>query len=411
MKKNIVIVGAGFGGITFALTLEKYLGACRENYQIILIDRHHHQLFTPALYEIAAIPHEYAKDRSLIKASIIGLSRILGKTRIQFLNDSCIGIDTAKNIILLRQHEPVHYDYGIFALGSETNYFDIPGLKEYSLPLKNSDDAVRLRNTIETALQQKEALAIVVGGAGPTGIELAAEFVNFICALKTKILPSRAICNATITLIEAAETILPGFDQWIIANAAKRLHHIGVRIMTRTAVIRLDRAVAILGDGRQEPFDIFIWTGGVRGPALLETFDFPLSSKKTLIVDDYLRINGIKNLYAIGDNAAYTDPRTARLLPWNIPVAEHQGRFVAQTIWNEIQNRPVAPFQPMKKYPFVLAMGKKYALADFIILRITGRLGWFIKCIIELRYFLFILPLHVAFRTWWTNVKLYRSND
>ncbi|MBI2053362.1 MAG: FAD-dependent oxidoreductase [Candidatus Sungbacteria bacterium] len=177
-KKHIIIVGAGFGGLRTALTLARHAPRKTE-YEIILVDRHRHHIYTPALYEVAAIPREYFNDKSLVSSILIPISEIIQGLPIRFIPDEVIGHDAADQSLILRDCGKLPYEYLVLALGSETNYFNIPGLAEASLPLKTCDDASLLRNKIETALKEKPSLKIVVGGAGASGVELIAELVNF----------------------------------------------------------------------------------------------------------------------------------------------------------------------------------------------------------------------------------------
>ena len=148
-KKRIIIAGAGFGGVTAALTLAKNLGRLAREYEIILLDRHHHQLYTPALYEIAAISSENAPDPALKSATLIPIADIAAGKPITILCDELVGLKAAERKLILQKSGELEYEFLVLALGSETNYFAIPGLKEHSFPLKTCDDAVRLRNKIE----------------------------------------------------------------------------------------------------------------------------------------------------------------------------------------------------------------------------------------------------------------------
>ena len=409
--KNIVIVGAGFGGVTAALSLASHQALAKAGFTIILIDRHHHQLYTPALYEIAAIPSDYAADPSLKAAALIPFADIVRGKPIQFLSDEFIGLDAATKKIVLRKHGPLAYTFLILALGSETNYFDIPGLKEHSLALKTPEDAVRLRNVIEQSID-KESLNIIIGGAGSSGVELIAEFINFLCLLQERRhAHDRHVCNIQFTLVEAAHTILPGFDRWVVAKARQRLISLGIRIKAGASITAVTAATISFSDGTTSPFDILIWTGGVRGPSLLETLGLPLSSKKALVVDAHLRVEGRDAIFAIGDNATFTNPPTGTPLVWNVPAAEAEARHVAKNITRIIRGKQEKKFVPLRRYPFILAVGKKYAIADLIFFKCAGLFGWLAKILVELRYLLFILPPHSALSLWWQDVKLYRSND
>ena len=411
--KHIVIVGAGFAGINAAFTLARYdTLLCDAGYDIILIDRHHHHLYTPALYEIAAIPAEYLNDRSLVSSILIPLSDIVRGKSIRVITDDLIGRDERTHTIMLRRDGALRYAYLVLALGSTTNYFDIPGLQSHSIPLKTCDDAILLRNTIESIFRKKSSLAIVVGGGGASGVEVIAELVNFVCLIKENIMPDRGVCDVSFTLAEASPEILPGFNPWIVAAARRRLERLGIAIKTGTAIVSCDPETIAFADGTKLVYDILIWTGGVKGPAVCADLDLPLSLKGTLAVDRNLRIiktNGA--MFAIGDAAWLLHPDTQKPLPWNAPVAEDEGKHVGWEIIRAIRGGSPRPFRPRGRYPFILAVGKKYALADLGLVHFGGFAGWCAKQLVQLRYFLFLLPLPRAVALWWKNIEMYRSND
>lgn len=408
-KKHIVIVGAGFGGIT---AMERLVKKLPSDFSLILIDRHHHQLYTPALYEIASVPREMTEDNILRSSILLPIKDMITGKPVTHIADEFIGLDSVSKIIRLKNTGPLGYEYLILALGSETSYFDIPGLREYGLPLKNFDDAIRMRNTIEGLLRKKEELHIAVGGAGSAGVELVAEFVNFICIMQERLLPDAKKCSVFFTLIEAAPDILPGFEPWVISLTKKRLHDLGVIIKTNATIVSVSEEQIIFKNGETLPKDILIWTGGVKGPALFRSLGLEVSSKDSLVMDEYLRAKEPSGaIFAIGDNATCMNPFTQKPVVWNVPAAEQEAKIVAMNILRAIAGKPLIHFNPSKKYPFVLAVGRKYAIADLIIFRFWGLSGWIAKQLIGLRYALSVLPLKTAITLWWQSVFVSRVND
>ena len=382
------------------------------DFSLILIDRHHHQLYTPALYEIASIPQEITEDNMLRSSILLPIKDMIQGTTVIHLIDDFVGLNPTLKTIHLQHRGTLTYEYLILALGSETSYFDIPGLREHGLPLKTFDDAIRMRNAIEELLKEGEELHIAVGGAGSAGVELVAEFVNFICIMQEKLLPDAKKCSVFFTLIEAAPNILPGFDAWIVALARKRLSELGVVIKTNMVIASVSETHITFKNGETQKKNILIWTGGVKGPAIIRTLGLEISSKDSLVVDEYLRAkepNG--SIFAVGDNTTYINPHTQKPVIWNVPVAEQEARIAAGNILRSIAGKPLVRFKPWKKYPFILAVGKKYAIADLIIFRFWGLSGWIAKQLVELRYLLSVLPLKKALPLWWQSVFVSRAND
>ena len=411
-EKRIIVAGAGFGGVAAALTLAKDPAIARSGYDIVLIDRHPRHLYTAGLYEAAAVPRGFAKDAYLASSLGIPIAEIIRGRPIRFLHGAMAGLDVSGRRVVLDNGGALSYAYLVVALGSETNYFDIPGLHGYSIPLKSADDAVRLGNAIERAAGERPSLTILVGGAGATGVELAAELINFLCVLEKEKNPTAPACRTTVILVEASEAILPGFDARSVRRASRRLAHLGVILKTGSPIIAVSKGDITLRTGERVRYDILVWTGGIIGPALCKTFGLTLSSRGTLVTDAALRAAGaVGRIFAAGDDAGFPRPRTGKPLPATAQIAVSQGIHAARNISRVIRGKPVRRFRPQKKYPFVLAIGRKYALADLASLRIGGLPGWCIKQIVQLKYFLFILPWARALSLWWENMRLYHSND
>lgn len=407
-KKNVVILGAGFGGITAALTLAKKLKKYPD-YELILIDKNPYQLFTPALYEIASVPSGEARGTLLKSAVVIPIEDIVAGKNITFKQGETIGLDKMRPAVVVRNVGALPYNYLLFALGSETNYFNIPGLREHAYPLKQFEDAVHIRNKIETLLKQNRPIEVVVGGAGASGIELVAEFSNFVCTLQKKILQDHPLCRVHLVLVEAAPGILSGFDQTTIQRTQERLKKLGIEVKNNFTITEITPREVRCKDGKDLPYDLFVWTGGVKGNSLFQLLGLPTTPRGNLVVDQYLEVE--PRIFAVGDCAGFIDPATGKQLIWNVPVAEEEARLAAKNIIRDIRGKKKIAFRARKRYPFVMTVGQKYALADLIFIRLTGFWGWLIKILVELRYLLKVLPPAKALRRWLHAVKTYISND
>lgn len=406
-EKLIVIVGAGFGGIIAALKLEKKLRRFPPCH-LVLIDKNSYQLYTPALYEIAAIPKEEASAATLKPVIIIPIEEIIAGTQIRFLQGEATGLDKEKRIIFLKDGKRLSFEFLVLAIGSETNYFNIPGLKQHSYPLKQFEDAIRIRNKIEKMVAQKSILNIVVGGAGAAGVELISELANFICYLQQKVLTTHTCANRLI-LIEASATVLPGIDQWTVERTTERLKELGIEVKTGTRITQVDATHIMTDDHARIPCDLLVWTGGVTGNSFCSSLGLPVTRKKNLEVNEFLEAE--KNIFVVGDGAGFTDKATGQLLPWTVPIAEAEAKMVAKNMVRILSGKPKIPFSPLRHYPYILTIGKKYALANLIVIHLKGFPGWLAKLLVELRYLLFILPPLKACRIWWKGVRIYSSND
>ncbi len=404
-KKKITVLGGGFGGLTLALKLEKILKR-GDSHEIILVDKNPYHLYTPELYEIAALPREIA-DAGMLKTVItIPFQDILAGRKIKFVQGELTGINKEERRILLKDGGSLPYNYLVLALGSETNFFNIPGLEENSYTLKTFNDAIRLRNRAEELVKTKNRLSIVIGGGGSTGVELAAEFTNFICTLKEKVTHG-STCDVRIILVEGAQEILPGFHPWLVGRARRRLQNLGVDIKT-SSVIKGVRKEQIITVSENISYDLLVWTGGVRANRILEKLGLTLNKKGQVVVNEFLE--AYPGIFAIGDNAEFKTSSTIPV-PWNVPVAESEARRLAKNIAKEIRGRAKSPFRPWPHYPYVLTVGKKYAIADLVFIKFSGITGWLAKLLVELKYLLFILPPVKALKVWMSSIRVYSSND
>ncbi|MDO8561101.1 MAG: FAD-dependent oxidoreductase [bacterium] len=410
--KNIVVIGAGFGGLTATLKLSEAIKrkGLGKNCRVLLFNKTSYQVYTPALYEIAAVPRGEASAVCLKTSICIDLEDVASREGFQFIGGEVVSVDPAKKLITLASGETQAFDYLVVALGTETNFFNILGSKEHSLPLKTFEDAIRLRNKTEKAvLSGVSPIHVVIGGGGATGVELAAEFENFVCYLKEKLLPAKRVCDVDITLVEGALDILPGFEPWLVKKARKKLEVLGVKILAGKIVAGVDERIVTFKDGAALPYHIFVWAGGVMPAGAIKNFGLPLSQKGRVIVNEYLEAVH-HYIFAVGDNAEFAG-KDGKPLPGNVPVAEAEARVAAKNIIADIQGRPHQEFFPMKKYPYILAVGRKYAIADLVFFHFSGFWGWCAKQLIELRYLVFVLGFRKALSMWWRSVKYQMSND
>ena len=169
------------------------------------------------------------------------------------------------------------------------------------------------------------------------------------------------------------------------------------------------RRPGVPSTGRTPPSHIPIGAGGVRPAAVLENFGLPLDERGGIRVNEFLEAR--PRIYAIGDNASLVNPLTGKSLPGNVPVAEAEARVAARNIIADIMQKRRRQFRPLTQYPFILAVGGKYAVADLIIIRLFGFLGWALKQLVELRYLIFILPWPKAITTWLRTIYYSTSND
>ncbi len=411
-KKNIVILGAGFAGVKCAIATARELKkhSLHNRFSVILIDRGNAHLFTPALYEIACIPKEKADAIALQRTVMIPAEEIVRPHAITFLQRPVTSINRFAKTVHFEHDEELEYEYLVVALGSETDFMGIPGLDAHAHRFKTFADAIVLRNAIETLVQTKDAARILVAGAGPAGVELVAEFYNFTCMLQQR-RNGRKECDMRLELLDGNPTVLPNFPSWMIRKVDTRLRAMGIKIRTETRVSEVTSTEAVAQDGTRIPYDLFIWAGGVRGSSVLKTTGLSLTKKGNIPVNAFLQAEENGKIFVIGDNASFIHPKTKMPLPWTVPVAEAEAPRAARNIVRHIRGKRLKPFRPLERYPAVVTVGRKFAVADLLVMQFSGILAWIVKQFIELRYYLSVLPRWKAIRTWLQSLLLYISND
>jgi NADH dehydrogenase len=434
-QRSIVILGAGFGGIAAAKALA---GACEKGAcKVTVIDRNDYHVYAPLLYEAATgfIEHENVGSARLMRAGVTAdCAAMLARWNVDFLNAEVTGIGWDPRRVLVKNGDPVAFDDLIIAFGAETNFYGIPGMEENAIVLKTVRDADRVRQRIHDALHKQERdedkhMDVVIGGAGATGVEFAAELTMFLRRhmLKGHLRPD----EFTVSLVEAQPRILGALDPALSAFAAARLKKLGVKIYLDTAVkeVRPGKAVLVprackpgespdqlLCDFRKQgskeiETDLVLWTGGIRGSSSLELLGIPLDERgKRIEVGPSLEVPGFPGVFAIGDAALLMDPSSKRPVPWLAQSAMAMGKVAAGIIAGRLRGDAEVPYR-FHEYPVIVPLGGKFALAKVGPFTFRGLSAWLLKEAANLRYFLSILPPVRAVKLWWRGTVIYSKND
>jgi NADH dehydrogenase len=423
---KIVILGAGFGGLRVALDLAK-AGRRVLGHDVVLVDRVFHHVYTPLLYEVATgfLGDERGEktmelwERILCKGVCIRIEQlpaIVEGKHIRFESGEVERIDRVSRRVMLSGGRELQYDHLVVALGAETDYFGIPGIREHAIPFKTARDALTLRRRIMKfakahAEGKEERVCVAIGGGGPTGVELAAEVTNMF----RKIISPDARARCAVTLIEAAPRILGAFPEKIASVAEKRLRKLGVSVMTGVAVAGVTgNAVSLenraTGEKQEVEADVFVWTGGVRGNRVIAESGFSVDKKGRVPVDEFLRAAGEESVFVIGDGAASPSPKF-QTEPGLAYVAVKQGRFAAENILRMIEGKPLKRYEPLRRVDAIIPLGGKHEYAVVFGLSFHGFLAWIIRRFVDLRYFLSILPFRSALFFWLRGAKVYIQND
>lgn len=369
---KVVIVGAGFGGLSAAKALAK------APVQVTLIDRRNHHLFQPLLYQVATAglaPTQIATPIRAIVRKQRNTSVLLGAVD---------GVD-AKNKRVLLGNYPVPYDYLILATGARHSYFGRDDWERFAPGLKTLEDATELRKRILLAFERAELerdaaerarlTTFVVIGGGPTGVETSGAIAEL--AKKALAKDYRRInphC-ARIILVEGGSRLLGAFPEDLSANARCELERLGVEVRTGAPVTACDAEGVTLGAERIESRCI-VWAAGVQSSPVAQWLDAPADRVGRTVVTRDLRVPGHDDIFVIGDCASASGA-DGKPLPGVAPVAKQQGEYAALTIRALLQRRKPRPFAYVD-FGSMATVGRKAAIADFRGLYLRGFLGWIV---------------------------------
>lgn len=346
--KNIIILGGGFAGVRAALTLKKKIKS--NNIHVILIDKNKFHTFTPSLYEVAA-----AEEPS--QNAVIPYKTIFSNS-IEFIEGTVEKIDAVSQKIWLNNNREYIYDFLIFALGSESADFGIPGIKEYGISLKTLEDAVRIKNAL------KNAKKVIVGGGGFAGTEFACELAAHAQGIDT-------------TLIQGSRILLKELRDGVANLTKKRLENSNVNLVLGERIKKITKHTAEVDSKKIFPHDLFIWTGGVRPNNLLGKIE----------VDKYLKVKNLENVFAAGDTIS----------PGVAPRAEKMGEIAAENVIRSIKKDILLPYS-YHHIGYVIPLGSHFAIFAMGKYHISGVLAYLLQRLIFLRYLLKILPFFEAIK-------------
>ena len=407
-KPRIIIIGGGFGGI------EVVKGLRDSKVQTVLFDKNNHHTFQPLLYQVAT--------------SGLETSAIVAPFRKMFGNyqDFYFRLAEVKNI---RPEEnyietsigEVKYDYLVIATGAVTNFYGMDEVQRNASSMKNIVDATKIRNKIirqmEYALLTEDRevmnslMDFVVVGGGPTGVELC----GALSELKRNVFPKDYkeldMREMDINLVEASPRLLNGMSEQAGKKAFEFLTKMGVKIHLNTAVKSYDGVETILSTGDTIISRSLIWTAGVKGNPVTGLNDKEITKGNRLSVDEYNRVKGYENIFAIGDVASMEgDERFPKGHPQMAPPALQQGRLVAKNIVKLIAKKPLKPFRYFDKGSMA-TIGRNKAVVDMKGIRFQGVFAWYVWMFVHLMSIVGFRNKVFTFLSWMWNYFSYdRSN-
>ena len=379
-RTQIVILGGGFGGVYTAMQLEKRL-AHTPDVDLTLVNRENFFLFTPMLHEVAASDLDITHIVNPIRKLLHRVTFFEGDVAYIDLPNKCVGVSHGYEP---HQHA-LPYDHLVLALGSITNFFNLPGLEDHALTMKSLGDAIQVRNRLianleeaspECAVQERAPLlSVVVAGGGFAGTETIAGINDFLRE-SIKFYPNINEEMLRIVLVYPGEVILPELGPKLGAYAQKKLAQRGVDIRTHTGVTGVTEHEVTLSDGSTIPSNTDVWTAGTSPHPLLAALPCAKEHGR-VIVNAYMEVPEWPGVWALGDCALVPDRQTGTYYP---PTAQHalrEGKVLAHNI--------TATLRGGQKKPFIFttlgqlaAIGKRTGVANILGMHFSGFLAWWL---------------------------------
>jgi len=370
---HIVILGAGFGGLSCAKAL--HLAPAR----ITVIDQRNFHLFQPLLYQVATAalsPADIAMPIRWILHRQSNTRVVLGRVEAIDRHSHSIHLNQDTNLI--------HYDYLVVATGARHAYFGHDDWEPFAPGLKTIEDAIAIRHRVLEAFEKAEVtddmdarrrlLSFVVIGGGPTGVEMAgaiAELTKTELAMKNRTLHAQA---PRVILVEAGPRLLSTFPLSLVAKAQRSLDQLGVEVLTGTAVERCD-AGGIIAAGQRIEARTLIWAAGVAASPAAKWLGVEADQAGRVLVGPDLSLSDDPAIFVIGDTARVTNP-DGKPVPGIAPPAKQEGAYVGKLLLHRLTGQPSSPVFRYRNYGNLATIGRKSAIVDFGWLRLSGRPAW-----------------------------------
>jgi NADH dehydrogenase len=371
-QPRVVIVGCGFGGLRLAKELAD------APVQVVVVDRNNYHNFQPLLYQVATGALEADSIAYPVRKIFAGQKNFF------FRMADVKGVSSAANTLQTSIGD-IKYDYLVVATGSLTNFFGIESIEKNAMQIKSIPNALNLRSYIfqnfEQALlttdpEHKQALLnIVVVGGGPTGVEISGSLAEMRNHVLPKDYPELDLKKMQIFLVEAGPALLGPMSKASQGDAKRYLDELGVKVMLNTGIKRYEEGKAYYSDTEYIPTENMVWAAGVNGAALPGVAESSVTRNKRITVNQWNRVEGETNIFAIGDVANMVTEEMPKGLPMLAPVAQQQAAHLAKNLQRIMRNEAPQDFKYFDKGVMAIVSRNK-AVVDIKNIHFKGFLGW-----------------------------------
>ena len=377
---HVVVVGAGFGGVSATDELAK------EGFRVTLLDQYPYNTFQPLLYQVATgglNPGDVTYSLRYFAAKHDG---------VRFRAAEVVGIDHDQREVICSDGVRIGFDYLIIGNGITTNHFGIPGASEYTMSMYTRGEALRVRDTIFGSLEiiagrsdtNTSGFTVVIVGGGPTGVEIAGQLAELKNEALASTYPELNPAHVHVVLVEMTEHLLAPFDDSLRQYALNELTKRGVDVRLKTAIAEVEADRVDFKDGSSMPVDLVIWAAGVSGDPQVKEWGLPIGRGGRIEVNDDTRVVGEERIFAIGDGSVIVN----NPLPQLAQPAIQMGKFAARQIARLHRGLATESFHYRDKGTMA-TIGRGDAVLEIPIgLKLKGVLAWFGWIVLHLFYLL-----------------------
>lgn len=399
-KKRVVIVGGGFAGLNLAKKLRK----CNQ-YQVVLIDQNNYHLFKPLLYQVASA----GLDPSDVSFPFRKVFR--AKKNIFFRMGRMLAVHPEQNR-LETSSGSIHYDYLVIATGCVPNFFGIKDIEKYAWPMADVRDSLRIRNTMfynleramiaPTDTDRQTMLNIVIVGGGASGVEIAGAMAEMRRYIVPKDYPGVDIALMHIYLIEGRDRLLANMSSKTSAGCLQVLKEKGVEVLLGISVTDYRDNQVYCSDRRVIRTANLIWTSGVKSEVIRGIENSQKEHRGRTLTDNYNRIKGFENIFAIGDVAFVDDPLYPAGYPQLARVAISQGQRLAANLIALANDRPMKPYRYVP-IGVLATVGRNRAFVEWGKLYLEGFWAWMVWSVIHILFLIGVQSKIKVFTGWIWN--------
>ncbi len=377
---RIVIIGGGFAGLALVEKLK------HKELQVVLFDKNNFHQFQPLLYQVATSALEPDSIVFPFRKQFNGYKNVVFRlVEVEEIQPSLNTLITSKG--------KVHYDYLVIATGTTTNFFGMDKVAENSLGMKDIRDSLNIRHMMLQNLEQaaitcddneRDALTnFVIVGGGPAGVEMAGALAEFCKYILPKDYPEYPSSIMNIYLIEANEELLSTMSDKASSKTLEYLKDLNVKVLFNESVSDYDGSEVSTKSGKKILAKNLIWTAGVKGQFPKGVEEKHVVKGNRIKTDSYLKVEGFKNIFAIGDIAAMITENTPKGHPQVAQTAIQQGKYLGESLLKLMKNNHIEPFH-YKDKGSLATVGKRKAVADLGKFKFAGYFAWLLWSIVHL---------------------------